>query len=47
MKDDQVDEIADSGVVAVAEVAVHAVELLSCVTLDVDDLDGRDADARE
>lgn len=47
VEDHQVDEVAHSGIVAAAEVAVHRVELLRCVTLHVDDLDCRDVDARE
>lgn len=47
VEDYQVHEVANSGVVAVAEVPAHGVQLLRSVALNVDDLDGRGVDARE
>lgn len=38
-EDGEVDEVADSGVLATSEVAEHAVEFLCCVPVDVDRFD--------
>ena len=40
IEQDKVDEVANPGVLAVAEVAEHGVELLGSMAVDVDDLDG-------
>jgi hypothetical protein len=46
-EDDEVDEIAHPGVLAIAEVAEHGMELLGGVPVDIDDLDLRGGDAGE